>query len=182
LLERAVLAVNHAMSLEEGNVECHRLMCEVFMIHRKLDQAMVHSDRALAMNPNDPRIVAQRGELLTWLGKPEEGVEWVERAVRLDPLDAPARAHLLGRAYFGTGRYKEAARAYRTMSSLNCGRRAELAASLKRAGQDDDAAAAVVEFRSACATFSTDAYVKQMPYARQEDRDRLTAGLRAAGL
>jgi adenylate cyclase len=59
-LERAVLAVHQAMSLEENNVECHRLLCEVYMVHRKLDQAMVHSDRALTMNPNDPRIVAQR--------------------------------------------------------------------------------------------------------------------------
>jgi adenylate cyclase len=182
LLERAVLAVNHAMSLEDGNVECHRLMCEVYMTHRKLDQAMVHSDRALAMNPNDPRIVAQRGELLTWLGKPEEGVEWVERAMRLDPLDAPARAHLLGRACYGAGRYEEAARAYRTMSAPNCGRRAELAASLKQAGLEEDAAAAAAEFRSACGTFSADAYVRQMPYARQEDRDRMAAGIRAAGL
>ncbi len=60
-----------ALSLDENDVECHRLLCEVRMESRRLDQAEIHSDRALAMNPNDPRIVAQRGELLTWLGRPE---------------------------------------------------------------------------------------------------------------
>jgi len=182
LLERGIMAVHHAMSLEESNVECHRLMCEVYMIHRKLDQAMVHSDRALAMNPNDPRIVAQRGELLTWLGNAEEGVEWVERAIRLDPLGAPGRAHLLGRAYYGIARYPEAVRAYRKMSSPNCGQRAELAASLKQAGLDDEADAVVAEFKRDCSAFSADAYVEQMPYARQADRDRLAGGVHAAGL
>jgi hypothetical protein len=57
-----------------------------------------------------------------------------------------------------------------------------LAASLKQAGLEEDAAAAAAEFRSACGTFSADAYVRQMPYARQEDRDRMAAGIRAAGL
>lgn len=181
-LERAVLAVHHAMSLEENNVECHRLLCEVYMVYRKLDQAMVHSDRALTMNPNDPRIVAQRGELLTWLGKAEEGVEWVERAVRLDPLGAPGRAHLLGRAYYGTARYKDAAQAYRTMPAPNCGQRAEFAASLKQAGLDGEADAVVAEFRRDCSEFSADEYVGQKPYARSEDRDRLAKGMHGAGL
>jgi adenylate cyclase len=97
------------------------------------------------MNPNEPRIVAQRGELLTWLGRAEEGVEWVERAIRLDPLGAPGRAHLLGRAYYGAARYNDAAQAYRTMPSPNCGQRAELAAGLKQAGLNDEADAAVAE-------------------------------------
>ncbi len=181
-LERAVLAVHHAMSLEEDNVECHRLLCEVYMVYRKLDQAMVHSDRALAMNPNDPRIVAQRGELLTWLGKPEEGVEWVERAIRLDPLGAPGRAHLLGRACFGAGRYDDAASAYRRMPSPNCGLRAELAASLKQAGLDEQADAAVADIKRNCGDFSVDEYLERKPYARQEDRDRLASGMHNAGL
>lgn len=181
-LERAVLAMHHAMSLEESNVECHRLLCEVYMVHRKLDQAMVHSDRALTMNPNDPRIVAQRGELLTWLGKAEEGVEWVERAVRLDPLGAPGRAHLLGRAYYGAARYRDAAQAYGTMPAPNCGQRAELAASLKQAGLDGEADAVVAEFRRDCSEFSADEYVGQKPYARSEDRDRLAKGMHSAGL
>jgi adenylate cyclase len=141
---------------------------------------MVHSDRALTMNPNDPRIVAQRGELLTWLGKAEEGVEWVEKAVRLDPSGAPGRAHLLGRAYYGAARYKEAAQAYLTIPSPNCGWRAEWAASLKQAGPDDDAA--VAELKRDCSDFLVDAYIEQMAYARQEDRDHLAAGMHNAGL
>ena len=134
------------------------------------------------MYTNDPRIVAQRGELLTWLGKAEEGVEWVERAVRLDPLGAPGRAHLLGRAYYGAARYKDAAQAYGTMPAPNCGQRAELAASLKQAGLDGEADAVVAEFRRDCSEFSADEYVGQKPYARSEDRDRLAKGMHSAGL
>ena len=68
--KEALAAIDKALSLDENDVECHRLLCEVYMESRRLDQAETHSDRALQMNPNDPRIVAQRGELLTWLGRP----------------------------------------------------------------------------------------------------------------
>ena len=90
--KEAFAAIDKALSLDENDVECHRLLCEVRMESRRFDQAETHSELPLAMNPNDPRIVAQRGELLTWLGRPDEGVEWIEKAIRVDPFGAPGRA------------------------------------------------------------------------------------------
>ncbi len=180
--EQAVHALQRALELDENDVECHRLMCEVYMFHHKLDKAVPHAERALALNPNDPRIVAQRGELLTWQGEAEEGVEWVNRAVRLDPHGAPGRAHLLGRALYGARRYAEAAKAYRQMPRPNCGRRAELAAALACAEMTDEATAAVAEMASECAEFSAEAYVARMAYGRSDDREHMLAGMQKAGL
>ncbi|MCZ6709934.1 MAG: adenylate/guanylate cyclase domain-containing protein [Gammaproteobacteria bacterium] len=181
-MKLAMAAIHHALSIEESNVECHRLLCEVYIMYHKLDTAMAHAERALAMNPNDPRLVAQRGELLTWLGKAEEGVEWASKAARLDPLGAPGRAHLLGRACYAAGRYAEAAQAFRLVPSPTCGQRAELAASLKQAGKDDEAKAVVAEFKRDCSEFSVAAHIEQMPFTRQEDRDHLAAGMNSAGV
>ncbi len=180
--EQAIAALHRALAIDENNVECHRLMCEVYMFHHKLEKAQPHAERALALNPNDPRIVAQRGELLTWFGRPDEGVEWLERAARLDPHGAPARSHLLGRALYGAGRFEEAARVYRQKSRMSCGNRAELAAACARAGHTDLAAETVAEIGRECKEFSAEAYVARLSYARREDRTSMLEGMRAAGL
>ncbi|MEX0628401.1 MAG: adenylate/guanylate cyclase domain-containing protein [Cucumibacter sp.] len=180
--EQAMAAVHRALAIDENDVECHRLMCEVYMFHHKLDKAVPHAERALALNPNDPRIVAQRGELLTWLGQAEEGTEWLQRAARLDPYGAARRGHLLGRALFGAGRFAEAVTAYRTITRPDCGKRAELAASFSLAGTADDAGGLVAEMAGDCAKFSAEAYVARLAYARREDREKMLAAMKAAGL
>ena len=50
------------------------------------DKAYYHQRRALSLNPNDDLIVVQQGEVLTWLGQPEEGIEWIRKAMRLNPF------------------------------------------------------------------------------------------------
>jgi adenylate cyclase len=98
---------------------------------RRFDQAEAHSELALVMNPNDPRIVAQRGELLTWLGRPDEGAEWIEKALRVDPFAAAAAAgwaHLLVRAFYTARRYAEAIDAFRKIVSPSYMNLAEAAA------------------------------------------------------
>jgi len=180
--EQAISAVGAALSIDENNVECHRLLCEVSMERHQLEQAQVHGDRALALNPNDPRIVAQRGEILTWLGRPDEGVAWIEKALRLDPLDIDARAHLLGRALYGCRRYGEAVDAYKQKTSPHYGHFAELAACYARIGKQAEATdqtAAVLRLRP---DFSNDRYLKLLSFSEPADRSHLREGLLMAGL
>jgi adenylate cyclase len=174
--------INKAVALDENDVECHRLLCEVCIETRQLDQAVLHNERALAMNPNDPRLVAQKGEVLTWLGQPAEAVEWLETAMRLDPHGAPARAHLLGRALFGARRYAEALEAFRRIRSPRPGHLAFMAACAAQLGRADEArerAAAAVALKPDLAISS---FVKGLFYREAGDRDHLAAALRKAGL
>jgi adenylate cyclase len=39
--------------------------------------AQFHEARALSLNPNNDLILVQNGELLTWLGRPQDGIEWI---------------------------------------------------------------------------------------------------------
>ncbi len=181
-MKEAFAAIDKALSLDENDVECHRLLCEVRMESRRLDQAEIHSDRALAMNPNDPRIVAQRGELLTWLGRAGEGVNWIERAMRIDPFGAPGRAHLLGRALYAARRYADAIDAFKKIVSPRYMHLAEAAACHARI--DDQACAA--ELATAALRlnpdFTVDQYMRTRTYQDPADAAHLADGLRAAGL
>ena len=50
--------------------------------------AQEHLDRALALNPNDQRLVVQRGINLTRIGDPVAAIAWIERVMRIDPFSA----------------------------------------------------------------------------------------------
>lgn len=138
--EQEVLrSVEHGLSIDDNDLECLRIICEFRIMQRRLDEALLMSDKLLGLNPSDPRLLAQRGEILTWLGRAEEGIDWIERAMRLDPHEAHIWAHLLGRALFGAGRYAEAVQAFRRLPAMRYGHHAYVAACQ---AQLDDAAGA----------------------------------------
>ena len=180
--KEAFAAIDKALSLDENDVECHRLLCEVHMESRRLEQAETHGDRALQMNPNDPRIVAQRGELLTWLGRPEEGVEWIEKAMRIDPFGAAGRARLLGRALYGARRYAAAIDAFRKIVSPSYRHLAEIAACHARIGNQAGAAEQARAALRLKPDFTVDRYMRARTYQDPADAAHLAEGLRAAGL
>lgn len=178
----AFALIDKALLLDENSVECHRLLGEVRMESHQLDQAVIHNDRALAMNPNDPRLLAQRGELLTWLGKADEGVEWIEKAMRIDPFGAPRRAHLFARALYGARRYPEAIDAHKLITSPTYMHLAECAACHARAGDQANAtklASATLRLNS---EFTVDHYMQTRTYQNPEDAEHLAEGLRKSGL
>jgi adenylate cyclase len=179
---QAVEAVRKALMLDENDVNCHRLLCEVNMEERRLDQAQRHHDKAFELNPNDVRIVAQRGELLTWLGRREEGAAWVEKAMRLDPFGSHKRAHLLGRALHAARRYGAAVDAFKLIQSPRYPNLADMAACYAQMGEPTAAEALAAEVLRVKPDFSADAYVAKLPYQEADDRAHHREGLRKAGL
>ncbi|MCH9053308.1 MAG: adenylate/guanylate cyclase domain-containing protein [Proteobacteria bacterium] len=171
-----------ALALDENDMECLRILCEIHMEQEDLDKAEHYHNRAFALNPNDPRMLAQRGELMTWLGKPEEGVEWVQKAMQLDPLGADGFAHLLGRALRADRRYEDAIEAYKQVRVVRYQHSAELAACCAATGNDHEAAKQKAETIRLNPEFSTEKYVASLPYKNAGDREHLRDALRRAGL
>ena len=171
-----------ALALDENDMECLRILCEIHMEQEDLDKAEHYHNRAFALNPNDPRMLAQRGELMTWLGKPEEGVEWVQKAMQLDPLGADGFAHLLGRALRADRRYEDAIKAYKQVRVVRYQHSAELAACCAATGNDHEAAKQKAETIRLNPEFSTEKYVASLSYKNASDREHLRDSLRRAGL
>jgi len=182
LLERAFAEVQTAVALDPNDIEAHRVLCEANMSHGQMDRARLHHDRAFELNPNDPRIVAQKGELLIWLGRPDEGAEWIRLAMRLDPHAARTRAHLLGRALYALRNYAEAAEAYQQIMQMRWAHHADLAACHAQLGQQDQARLHAAEVLRLNPGFSSLAYLGNLSYQRAEDRDHVREGLDKAGL
>ncbi len=174
--------IRRGISEDENDLECVRIICEFYMEEKKFDEAERYNEKAFRLNPNDPRIVAQRGELLTWRGRPEEGVEWVERAMQLDPFGADDWAHLLGRALFGAGRYGEALRAFKHVPRPRYGYYAFMAVCCLHLARVEETRALAAEVLNMKPDFSARNFVENLYYQDQADERRLLQGLLEAGL
>src|SRR5262245_3717178 len=94
-----------ALSLDDNDSDVHRILAAINLSRGDHEAAQYHQERALALNPNYDLIVVQHGEYLTWVGKPEEGVEWIRKAMRLNPHHPERFWNHLGRAYFVARKY-----------------------------------------------------------------------------
>ena len=80
-------ALDIALALDDNDSDVHRILAAINLIQEHYDLAAYHQRRALSLNPNDDLVVVQQGEMLTWLGQPDEGIEWIKKAMRLNTYD-----------------------------------------------------------------------------------------------
>jgi adenylate cyclase len=89
LLDRAFELAKKAVQLDENESMGHLVLGRVHLKRRSFDLAEAHYRRAVEMNPNNPTNMADMGDLLTHLGRPEEAIAWLEKAKRVDPFFDP---------------------------------------------------------------------------------------------
>ena len=74
-----------ALRLDPGDGRCHQIVAAAHLCRGEFDQAMSHTERSIALNPNDATGVEQMGLVLARLGRAEEGIDFIRQAMRLDP-------------------------------------------------------------------------------------------------
>ncbi len=175
-------ALQTALALDEHDSDVHRILAAVNTTFGDFDKAPYHQDKALSLNPNDDLIVVQQGELLTWLGRPEEGIEWIKKAMRLNPYHPPRFWSHLGRACFVARRYEEAAEAFKRITAPDHTHHAFLAACCAQIGDEAGAEAHGREVLKREPDFSTATYMETQHYKSESDREHHREGLIKAGL
>jgi adenylate cyclase len=176
-------AVSRALALDDTDSDVHRILAALKLRQNDHDKAAYHQARALSLNPNDDLIVVQQGEILTWLGQAEEGIEWIRKAMRLNPYH-PARfwSHL-GRALFVARRYAESVDAVRRVPSSDHFHVASLAACFAMLGDAAQAQAQVGETLHLKPDFSVARdYLPTLHYKREPDLAHHRDALLKAGL
>jgi adenylate cyclase len=171
-----------ALALDDNDSDVHRILASWNLIQGNHDRAMFHQERALALNPNNDLIVVQQGEFLTWLGRPEEGIDWIKRAMRLNPYHPERYWNHLGRAYYVARRYADAAEAFARISAPDHTHHAFLAAAFAQMGDATAAAAYAEQAIKRAPDFSVEAYLDRLHYKRPSDREHHRDGLLKAGL
>jgi adenylate cyclase len=170
------------LALDDNDSDVHRILAALNLNRDDHDKAAYHQERALALNPNYDLVVVQQGELLTWLGRPEEGIDWIKKAMRLNPYHPERFWSHLGRACYCAEKYAEAAEAFSRITRPDHTHHAFLAATFAQMGNAVAAAAHAAEVLKREPTFSVADYLTTQHYKREVDRLRHESGLLKAGL
>jgi tetratricopeptide (TPR) repeat protein/predicted Ser/Thr protein kinase len=125
-LDRAVLFFERAVSLDPGYARAHLQLGSAYDVKASYlvlpemhERAIASFRRAIELAPELTLAWKELGSALTSLGREEEGIEAVQRALALDPADAAAHG-ALGRAFFvGRADFDRAAAEYETALRLN---------------------------------------------------------------
>jgi adenylate cyclase len=171
-----------ALSLDDNDADVHRILAALKLNFNEHDKAAYHQERALSLNPNSDLIVVQQGELLTWLGRPEEGIEWVRRAMRLNPYHPERFWSHLGRAQYTARFYADAIQSYSKLTAPDHTHHAFLAASSSQLGNRTAATAHAHEVLQREPTFTIQKYLETLHYQQPADIEHLREGLLKAGL
>jgi adenylate cyclase len=171
-----------ALSLDDNDADVHRILAAANVTFNEHDKAAYHQDRALSLNPNSELIVVQQGELLTWLGRPEEGIEWIRRAMRLNPYHPERFWNHLGRAQYTARAYADAVASFSKLTAPDHAHHAFLAASSAQLGNRTAAAAHAREVVEREPTFTAQTFLRTLHYRQPADAEHLREGLIKAGL
>lgn len=171
-----------ALALDDNDADVHRILAALNLNFNEHDKAVYHQERALSLNPNSDLIVVQQGEVLTWLGRPQEGVEWIRRAMRLNPYHPERFWNHLGRAQFVGRAYPDAAASFSRITSPDHTHHAFLAAASAQMGNSTAANAHTQEILRREPAFTVESYLATLHYKHDADRTHHRDALLKAGL
>ncbi len=174
--------LERALALDENDPDIHRILAAVNITQDNHDQALMHQKKALHLNPNYDLIVVQHGELMTWLSRPDEGVEWIKKAMQLNPYHPPRFWSHLGRAYFIGHHYEDAIEAIKQIGKPDQMHHSFLAACCAYLDDDTQAAAHTKKVLDIDPGFSVDAQMATQHYLKDADHAHHRDGLLKAGL
>ncbi|MER8614629.1 adenylate/guanylate cyclase domain-containing protein [Mesorhizobium sp. M0435] len=175
-------ALDRALALDNNDADVHRILAAVNVNNNELTTARYHQERALALNPNYDLVVVQQGELLTWLGRPEEGIEWIRKAMQLNPHHPERFWSHLGKAHFAARQYGEAIEAFMHLSTMDSVQHAFAAACYGWLGDEIAAAAHLGKIRTLDPQFDLDPFIATLHFAQESDVQHVREGLLKAGI
>jgi adenylate cyclase len=149
------------------------------------EQAIAEAERALALDPNNADGYVALGDILVNAGRPEEGVELTEKAMRLNPRYPPLYVVELGWAYYRAGRYEEALVPLKKVLTLNPNLSPAhwtLVACYAELDRREEARAELAEALRLVPHASLEGLKQQLPFKDPAALERFLAALRKAGL
>ena len=99
-----------AIQLDPQEGRSHAFIALAYIFKGEFDLALLHSERSVALNPNDANNLAQRGWFLAKVGRAEEGVQLIRQAMRLNPFHPEWYWTILTTALYAARRYEDALR------------------------------------------------------------------------
>jgi adenylate cyclase len=182
LVNETAAALETALSLDANDADVHRILAALHINLNRFDKSAYHQERALELSPNYDLVVVQQGEILTWLGRPEEGIDWIRRAMRLNPYHPERFWSHLGRAQYTARHYADAIQSFSKLAAPNQMHHAFMAASAAQLGDATAAAAHARAVLEQAPGFTAESFLATLHFKQASDIEHVREGLKKAGL
>ena len=96
----ALEKAQYALTLDDNSRVAHFALAFTYLNMMRYDEALAANQRVLELNPNHAEGHAQRGLILSHVGRPAEALEAIRIAMRLDPRHPFFYVWILGQAQF----------------------------------------------------------------------------------
>jgi tetratricopeptide (TPR) repeat protein len=108
VLERAFELAQQARALDDTLPTAYVVLSWIYWEKLQYEQALAEAERVIALEPSNAHGYAMQGEMLRSMGRPEEALRSIEKAMHLNPRPPGRYLATLTQAYIMTGRYAEA--------------------------------------------------------------------------
>jgi len=184
---------SHAAELDDVDATVQVVLARVLIYRRRFEEAAHHVERALALNANDPDVLVHSALCLAFLGDAGRALVLTRKARRVSPNPPPWYMAIEAGALFLLGRYAEAAETAIGTPAAMVDLPAWIAASDAHAGNLSRARKYIERFQAMFVdriTFGRQPdpgeplrwLLHVNPFRHDSDAQRLTVGVRAAGL
>jgi adenylate cyclase len=108
LVKQAKEMAHKAIELDDSNPYPRATLGEIYLNHRKYDDALVEYKKAVDSDPNWDMGYYFLARCLVFAGQPEEALPYIKEAMHLNPHYMWGFPTVTARIYYHTGRYEEA--------------------------------------------------------------------------
>ena len=184
-IEQAFELAQKVLDRGDSDAGAHFLIGYAYSRKGQFDKAISELEIARDLFPNNADINAGLGMILNAAGKPEEAINVLKNAMRLNPIPPGWYIGWLGDAYRLTGQYEKAVHEYKKAIQLqpdDMFSHLNLALYYVKLGRKADAHAEAAEVLRINPKFSAENYAKHIALKDEASKKLLIDGMRKVGL
>ena len=116
--ENTYTLFSHALDVTQNNAFAHSNVAGELLMQNKVNEAMLHCEKALLLNPHDYNTLVRVARVYSIRGEKDKAIDALLQAIKVQPRYVKAYDDLCG-ILMQTGRIKEALQAYRKVADIN---------------------------------------------------------------
>jgi adenylate cyclase len=184
-IAEAMQYAQKCIALDGSLSNAHAILGLIHLVLRQWDKAIEEIEIAVSLNPNEADSVVRLAIAYRTVGRVEEALSMLEKALSLNPMPPNWYLHEFGSCYRLMGRYEEAIAVNKMVLNRSpdwLNSRLNLIVTYMMSGEEEAARKEAVEVLKQRPDFSIERFLKHFPYKDQKIIDGFRVYLRKAGL
>jgi adenylate cyclase len=184
-LKLAMEYAQKCVALDESFSDAHAVLGLIYLVMRQWDKAVEKCELSVSLSPNSADNIVYLAIVFRSVGRVEEALALLNKAVRLNPMPPNYYYHEFGSCYRLMGRHDEAIVMLKTVLDRNpdfLNSRLNLIATYVMSGKEEAAHEEAMELLKQCPDFSVERFLMNFPYKDPKIIDSLRECWLKAGL